>query len=110
MNWKKNEWFRGLAWLQAKEDACPETSPHLFQQKTEDREQVFEVERKEMNSEKFISSKKTTKIALYFLRFQSKTNRKEQLRRSFELKSIIIKLVSSPHPFRLFRQLILTKT
>ena len=39
---EENEWFKGPAWLRDKEDAWPQASPKLFQQKTEDIEQVFE--------------------------------------------------------------------
>ena len=38
-----NQWFTGPAWLREKEDAWPQTSSQLFQQKAEDIEQISEV-------------------------------------------------------------------
>ena len=75
---EKSEWFTGPAWLQEKEDAWPQTSPQLFQQKTEDIEQVFEVvsEEKDIDWEKFGSFRRTTRIFAYCLRFKSKSKRK----------------------------------
>ena len=57
---EKSEWFTGPAWLREKEDARPQTSPQLFQQKTDDMEQVFEVvsEEKDIDWEKFSSLEK----------------------------------------------------
>ena len=71
---EKSEWFTGPAWLREKEDACPQTSPQLFQQKTEDIEQVFEVvsEEKDIDWEKFGSFRRMTRIFAYCLRFGSK--------------------------------------
>ena len=65
---------KGPAWLREKEDAWPQTSPQLFQQKTDDMEQVFEVmsEEKNIEWEKFGSFRKMTRIFAYCLRFQSK--------------------------------------
>ena len=38
-----SEWFTRPTWLRFKEDAWSQTSPQMFQQKTEDIEQVLEV-------------------------------------------------------------------
>ena len=72
---EKSEWFTGPAWLREKEDTWPQTSPQLFQQKTDDMEQVFEVvsEEKYIEWEKFGSFRKMTQIFAYCLRFQSKS-------------------------------------
>ena len=40
---ERSEWFTGPALLREKEDAWPQTSPQLFQQKTEDKEQAVDV-------------------------------------------------------------------
>ena len=71
---EKNEWFTGPAWLREKEDAWPQTSPQLFQQKTDDMEQVYEVVSEDKNIEwvKFGFFRKMTRIFAYCLRFQSK--------------------------------------
>ena len=66
----KSEWFTGPAWPREKEDAWPRTSPQLFQQKTEDIEQVFGV----MSEETDIDWE--TRIFAYCLRFKKKTKGK----------------------------------
>ena len=71
---EKSVWFTGPAWLQEKEDAWPQTSPQLFQQKTEDIEQVFEVvsEEKDIDWEEFCSFKRMTRILAFGLNQKSK--------------------------------------
>ena len=75
---EKSECFTGPAWLREKEDAWPQTSTQLFQQKTDDMEQVFEVvsEEKDIDWETFGSFRKMTRIFAYCLRFQSKVKGK----------------------------------
>ena len=71
---EKSEWFTGPAWLREKEVAWPQTSPQLFQQKTEDIEQVFGVvsEETDIDCEKFGSFRRMTQIFAYCIRFKSK--------------------------------------
>ena len=71
---EESEWFTGPAWLREMEDAWPQTTPQLFQQKLDDFEQVFEVvsEEKDIDWEKFSSFRRMTRIFTYCLRFQSK--------------------------------------
>ena len=75
---EESEWFTGPAWLREKEDACPQTSPQLFQQKTEDIEQVFEVvsDEKDIEWEKFGSFQKMTRIFAYCLQWKSEVKGK----------------------------------
>ena len=74
---EKSEWFTGPAWLRQKEDDWPQTSRQLFQQKTEDIEQVFEVvsEEKDIDWEKFGSFRRMTWIFAYCPLFSSKIKR-----------------------------------
>ena len=86
---EKSEWFTRPALLREKEDAWPQTSPELFQQKTDDMEQVFEVvsEEKNIEWEKFGSFRKMTRIFAYCFRFQSKI--KEKVVMTEELQQVI---------------------
>ena len=71
---EKSEWFTGLAWLREKKDAWPKTSSQLFQQKTEDIEQVFEVvsEEKDIDWEEFSSFRRMTQIFADCFRLKSR--------------------------------------
>ena len=71
---EKSELFTGPAWHQVKEDFWPQTSPQLFQQKTEDIEQAFEVvsEEKDIDWEKFGSFRRMTRNFACCFRFSSK--------------------------------------
>ena len=71
---EKSKWFTGPSWLRENEDAWPRTSPQLFQQKTEDIEQVLEVVpvEKDIEWEKFGSFRKIARIFEYCLPLQSK--------------------------------------
>ena len=86
---EKSEWFTGPAWLREKEVAWPQTSPQLFQLKTEDIEQVFEVvpEETDIDWEKFGSFRRMTRIFAYCLRCKSKIKGKVAL--TEELQQVI---------------------
>ena len=66
---KSGEWLTGPAWLREEEDAWRQASPQLFQQKTEEIEQVFGVvlEEKNIDWEKFGSFRRMTWIFAYCL-------------------------------------------
>ena len=97
---EKSEWFTGPAWLRDKEEARPQTSPQLFQQKTEDIEQFFEdvSEETDIDWEKFGSFRRMTRIFAFCLLLKSKI--KGKVVKTEELQEVIQMLLRQVNPWQ----------